>query len=549
MKFQKLFVNALIPAMAVVLLSGCGSDSDSNGVPSVTGSVFAAPVTGASCTVRNSVGEAVAGPFVTDSDGHYAGSVDDEHLNQILSVECSGGSFVDEATGQTVSSAGVLSAYLAAGELVGGGQVHATPSTTIIHSMVTEHGKTLAQAREAFNTAFGFTPDSSIAPHDATVAPADAVSEPRLLAGVRAAAFSQMANDLGLTPVEQFAMLNGLAADLAHGSLDGVGATGAVLVGDNNVQLPIDAKNRFAQALVNFNGGDRNLSGLKPNQLGGVPFSAVATSANYRVEYSTEMMEKEGKSHFQLSLTDNAGTPVTDVPVSIMPMMYMATATHSSPYLPCVSNNDGTHDCSIYYLMPSKMMDRSMGYWDVKVVIGDMMSGETVHFYPEVMMAMGDTAKTVLKGQADKIAGMPMGDMPADPASRNYILFNDGVMGMGGNYTFDLFIAAKESMMAFPAVSVGDSLNAGSAHELSITTVLVETSLDGTNWDAATSNGAGSWSAALSGVTDGIAVDVYVRLTVNGEQKTSDGQAPAGDGSNDYATFTITAGAAPMMVM
>ena len=29
-------------------------------------------------------------------------------------------------------------------------------------------------------------------------------------------------------------------------------------------------------------------------------------------------------------------------------------------------------------------------------------------------------------------------------------------------------------------------------------------------------------------------------MAVNGEQKTTNGSSPAGDGSNDYATFTLT---------
>ncbi len=545
MKFQKRSVKALIPVMAVALLSGCVSDSDDNDgaanedVSTVSGSVFAAPVAGAACNILDSVGDVVAGPFVTGSDGQYSADIDDQFLNQILSVECSGGSYTDEATDELVSDAGMLAAYVAAGGLVGGGQVHATPSSTIIHSMVTEHDMSLADAREAFNAAFGFTPDNSIAPHDATVVPSDTVPEDQLLAGVQAAAFSEMTKNLGLTPAEQFSMLKGLAGDMAYGEMDGVGSTGPVLIGDNNLQLPVDANNRFAHALASFNSGAKNKSGLPSTQLGSVPFSPVATSETYRVEYSSMMGATVGKSDFTLNIKDHSGSSVIDQTVSVLPTMYMADKSHSAPHLPCISSDDGTYDCSIYYLMPSKMNGATHGYWAVEVSVGD----EKVYFYPDVMMKMGtDTVKTKLMGQAgDQIAGM----MGADPSARNYLLFNNGLKEAGNGYAISLFIAAKESMDSFPALVVGSTFNA----TFTVNNVLVEVSQDaGTTWLAMSSDGAGEWSLVLADLVANTPVDLNVRLTVNGEQKTTNGEIEAADGSNGYVTFTVTPPSAALMM-
>jgi len=195
------------------------------------------------------------------------------------------------------------------------------------------------------------------------------------------------------------------------------------------------------------------------------------------------------------------------------------------------------------------------------VTIGD----EEAHFYPTVMMAMGgDTAKAVLQGQDDKIAGMggmnPGGDMAGDhqmqmsamdmgdgtmPEKRKYFLFRDNLTGTTGNHTFDLFIATKENMMSYPAVSVGTTLKDETGADWSVNTMSVELSTDQTNWIAATDNGSGHWSASgITGLTDGSQGTLYVRLIVNGEQKTDDGNAP--DGIADYAEFKVTPGGSSM---
>jgi hypothetical protein len=128
------------------------------------------------------------------------------------------------------------------------------------------------------------------------------------------------------------------------------------------------------------------------------------------------------------------------------------------------------------------------------------------------------------------------------PESRTYYLYTDGVSGTTGNHTFELFIAALENMMSFPAVSVGAVLNQGDpTYELTVSTMTVEVSTDSafSTPIVATDNGSGHWSATgISGLTDDQQGTLYVRLTVNGEQKTTTGSAPSG--TNAYATFLVT---------
>ncbi len=135
------------------------------------------------------------------------------------------------------------------------------------------------------------------------------------------------------------------------------------------------------------------------------------------------------------------------------------------------------------------------------------------------------------------IAGMMM------PEKRSYYLFKDALTGMTGNHTFNLFVAARESMMSFPAVSVDTVLSTGTAYALTANPMIVEVSSDASTWIVATDNGGGHWSATgIAGLVDDTQGTIYVRLTINSEQKTTDGATPAGNGTNDYASFTLTPG-------
>lgn len=534
---------AIIPLAGLLVACG-GSSDDGADTTTVSGSVVAAPVSGALVVAKDVSGNQLAGPVATASDGSYSLTIPDSALSGAIIFESTGGSFHDEASGLSGRTAGMLAAHVAAGSLSTGSAVHMTPASTIVRELVANHGKTLGEAETAFESAFGFAVDASVAPTDAT-APMAGATQAHKLAGLRAAAFSQMAMDLGLSSEQQFDLFPALAQDLSDGELDGEDVSGAVTI-SGSTMLPADIRNRFAQAMVNFREGGNDHTGLGNDLIGTLPFAKVAMSSSYRVEYVPSMMAAmEGKTRFTLRITDrNTAAAVTGETVSLMPMMHMAAHEHATPVEGCTETaTAGDYACTLYYLMGSSMMNGTpMGYWQLKVMLGGMM-GESVTFYPQVMMAMGDTAKVVLKGQADMIPGMSMGGgMPMDQ-HRSYYLFKAALTGMAGNHDLDLFVAARESMMSYPAAFVGATMNAGTAYELTVAGMSVEVSTDETNWTAATDNGNGHWTVTgISGLTNGVAGTLYVRLTVNGEQKTADGATPVGDGTNDYAQFTVTPG-------
>ena len=495
----------------------------------ISGSVFCAPVRVASVSLVDSSGRSISGPVTTSNEGTFSLPVPVSALSSDLRIESRGGTFVDEATGLT-TNAGFVGAYIPGGSLGAGSGVNLDPSSTIIYHMVTKQGIALSAAETAFLEAFGYAPDTSVAPKNA---PSSGDDVPERLAGLRAMAFSQLTRDLGLAPVKQFSLLTAIARDLADGVLDGLnnGVQVQIVPG---VNMPGDIQNLFELALTGLLADTGvNHTGLTPDQIGHLPFGKVALTNSYSVEYVPGMMPAAtGMTTFKLVITDvNDGSPATGLAVSLMPLMHMATMGHSSPVGAVVedSSQPGTYKCTVYYLMADEMAGTSMGYWDLKVMIGGMM-GESAMFFPRVGMSMGTTTVLAkLKGQTDTIAAIPV------PEKRTYPIFYRGVT----TTTFDLFLSAKESMMNFPAVSVGTVLHDAAGAAWTADPVTVSVSTDGTAWVKATDGGSGNWAASgLSGLSSGQTGTIYVKVTVNGERKTTDGAAPSD--INGYATFTVT---------
>jgi hypothetical protein len=553
MKEVSVFKTGLHLALAglVGLQVACSSSSDSGPASAaISGSVVAAPVSGASVQLKDAAGNALADPVPTESDGSYSVTVTGA-MPDALVLESTGGTYSDEASG-TATDAGILMAYVDGTSMSAGGQVHATPASTIVSRMVMTHGMTLSAAQAAFESAFGFSADTATAPADATAPAADATEE-ELLAGLRAAAFSQLTEDLDLTPVEQFDLLNALAADLADGELDGENAGSNIAI-TASVMMPIDIQNRFVTALLNFHNdglmgdtkNDNDMTGLDNSQIGVLPFAKVATTGStagaYKVEYIPGMMDAmQGKTEFQLKITDDSGAPVSST-VELMLMMHMSDRKHSTPDLDCEEDIAiiGEYYCTVYYVMPSVMTTGdSMGFWQINVTV----DSKTAVFYPKVMMAMGDTTRVLLKGIVPDTISM-MGEQ----VSRPYNLFRNSLeLNSTSGYDFELFIAPMDTMTSFPAL-----VESGTSGSLTVDDVKVEFSTDALIWTEATNvglNGTGTWSIkGLTGVTDKIYVKLYVdnNGTVDfqpDELKTTNGlvgDLGVNDPSNEYTFFNVT---------
>ncbi|MBU0485420.1 MAG: FixH family protein [Proteobacteria bacterium] len=502
--------------LAGLLLAGCGgSGSSSSVVPetttSVTGTVTAGAVDGGSLSVLDLTGNVVAGPVQT-SQGSYSVDIPDDRLGEDLVMECTGGTFIDEATGEP-TSAGTMSAYLAMNTLTLGSEIHLTPGSTVVRGMI-RAGLSQTEAEAAFAGAFGFTPDLAIEPN----LQGDGTDEQNL-AGLRTGAFSRLTADLGYAPADQFDLLAAISEDLADGDLDGEGATIMELTGDT--------ANHFAGCLIEQGKG----MGMAADQLGSLPFATVAETESYQIEYLAGMMgAMQGKTVFSLKVTDLVtAAPVTGATLNLKATMTMATMSHGTPVDSVTEMGDGVYQCTVYYLMASMMNGVSAGYWSLQATVND----EAATFYPNVTMAMGDTTRATLKDANDKIAGM-MGQ----PASvRSYYLFKNSLSGETGNHILKLFLATRESLMNHPALFTGQVLTDENGQSWTVTTMNVQLSTDGgNNWTEMVDDGNGSWvGAAISDLVEGESATILVRLLVNGVEKTGNGEA-----GGDPASFTMT---------
>lgn len=518
MKFNNLIsTTALLCSASFIISCSSGTDSAST-TTSISGSIFASAVNGASVTIKDVNGNTVAGPVSTATDGTYSINIPDSTLTSDLVFESTGGIFDDEATGAAGigTQAGTMSAYLEGGSLTAGDSVHVTPGTTIVSNLRTQHGKNSTEATNAFFNAFAYNTDTSVQPVAITDKTSTADDDSRHI-GWRAAVFSQLAQDLGLNAADQFDMFVALAQDLSDGSLDGIDASGAVSIGSTGSTLPTDILDKYNAATGSF---------------------TTANTANYQVTYTPPMMNVHGKNKFTISVADSSGTPVSGLTnLSVMPKMYMANWVHATPMGEIIesSGQPGDYEVTIYYLMPSRMMDgTTMGTWDLKVMIGT----ESVHFYPNINMAMmTNTTLVRLRGVTDTII-----DMNGLEVGRTYNLFKDGLKTTSsgsGTHDFDIFIAPIETMMSFPALVDGMTLQSGmGGTPYDVSGITVEAEVNGSGgYTTVTNNNDGSWS--LDGITLKPGPNtIKVKLLVSGEQKTTDGKAD--DDTNDFATFTVT---------
>lgn len=258
------------------------------------------------------------------------------------------------------------------------------------------------------------------------------------------------------------------------------------------------------------------------------PVYEAKETTTYKLEYIPVTSAKEGKTSYKIRLTSKStGNTVPGKTIALAAKMTMATMTHSTPMTALTDNGDGTYSGTAYYVMASvDASGASMGTWELTFTV----DGESATFNPLVAMSMGSVAK--LKGVTDTIGSM----MGMGTTSRTYQVFNDGISGT----TAKLFITAVDDamMMTFPAVSVGTTLHNAMSMAVPVTAMSVEVSTDKSTWIALADSGNGYWTkSGLASMAAGSTL--YVRLTVNGEQKTTDGKVVAADGSNGYQTLTV----------
>jgi hypothetical protein len=169
-----------------------------------------------------------------------------------------------------------------------------------------------------------------------------------------------------------------------------------------------------------------------------------------------------------------------------------------------------------------------MGYWELIATIGT----EKTTFTPSVVMAMGtDSTKVNLWGASDVGAG--------GTSSTKYVLFRDGPLSATGGWLKLYVSRAEDMMMTFKPISLGSVL-AGTTGTVTSVSLTVAADATFTTPLAATDDGHGHWSVDVSSLAPvaGTQKTVYLKLKVNGEDKTTDGLPPAG--ANASVAFKVT---------
>ena len=524
-------LRAFLSLLIITLLTACGGSGGSGSTTpttTVSGFVFAGPVTGATLTVKNQNGTVVAGPItVTSSDGSYSIAIPSAALSGALTFEATGGHYTDEATNTSGVALGSFSAYQAAGALAAGANVTLDPSSTIIHKLVAG-GMPLSSAQNAFQSAFGYSADCSVAPAFANIS-SSAPTTGRL-AGLRAAYFSQLTHDLSLTPEKQSELVQALADDLSDGVLDGKKGNVPVTTASGTA-IPEDIVQRFAAAALNFQGSANNKSKLTPDKIDPPVFGKVALTASYRVEYLPAAGgDLVARDSFRLKITKRSdGSAATGLASSMVltPLMVMTSMSGSSTWPGAVveTATPGTYTGTVYYSMATTGLDM---YWRLSVAIGQ----ETAVFYPQVAaLPAGNTASAKLSSSTDKVGS----------SNRTYRIWRDSLTLGNGGYDFTVFLASTDAGYTLPVVATTQ----WTTPQLVLATVTLTASIDGVTWTPLTPVGdSGRYTASGLPFTAGSTGKLYLKLQINGNDYTTNGNAADGNSNlaatNAVAAFSVT---------
>lgn len=274
-----LFCSTLIAAF----ITGCGDDSTPTKPAqpmSVGGNANKAPMVGTTVNLHTinangSIGAFVAGPFTTDANGDWTGSIPIGSTGPYVMVAI-GGSYTDEATGTVVTLAAGQELY----GIYGTGTCAVTPLThatfLAMQAMVTG-GTSLAtaitRATSSSDAAFGFSFTTTI-PSDAATASADQKEYAALLGGIsRLLNVTVNAALVAFTNTHPLDLVIGLAKDMADGKLDGLDALGAAIL------VPTNATGTATAALPALSSADlsdwlteANLYAASHTNLSGITF-------------------------------------------------------------------------------------------------------------------------------------------------------------------------------------------------------------------------------------------------------------------------------------
>jgi len=273
MKSVKLITSLITTFMFVLLLlAGCGGETGTSFTISGTaikGPLYNATVVVCQLNSDGSRGEVLA-TASTASDGSFTAS---GNISGSVAVVVTGGSYIDEATGQTVQNdeAEELVTFLAEGadeENIG-----VTALTTIAAARASENAAiglaiAIAAANQEVADLFGLSGVDIVKTRvdDLTDLNEDVDADSaETQYGLIIAAISQVAKDNGLTPDQVMDLIANMADDFSDGEFDGLSGGEALELA--MTITPEDAINGLEIAMDNFLAGEQDNSDLVPDEL------------------------------------------------------------------------------------------------------------------------------------------------------------------------------------------------------------------------------------------------------------------------------------------
>ena len=251
---QRLIFNLLF-AFIIILLSACGSDKSEpqSANTAISGYVIDGPVSDSSVTLHRvnadgTPGEQVAGPFTTDANGQWSGTVP-ESITGTLVVVATGGQYTDDATSETIT--------LAADETLHSWFDPASPDDYGVVSPITDSLWQVAQQQmsngttlvEAVATAQQLATDFWGLDPTSTVPDASSNTAANLRYGAILGGYSfLMANRTELqqepfVSMNRFTLTRLIMDDMADGRLDGIGIDGSRLEAPDGTLFPVLSAN------------------------------------------------------------------------------------------------------------------------------------------------------------------------------------------------------------------------------------------------------------------------------------------------------------------
>lgn len=157
MSFLKIGRGSVLVAglAASLVLAGCGGDSSSSKTKlDYQATVAHGAVVGADCDLFDADGALIAGDFTTDENGQVDISTSVNKKKFPVTMSCTGGTYYDEATGQTVNQTGALRSIVPDKDTLNsvGGEVAVTPLTDLVVELFNKAGvKDSVAAKQALS--------------------------------------------------------------------------------------------------------------------------------------------------------------------------------------------------------------------------------------------------------------------------------------------------------------------------------------------------------------------------------------------------------------